>query len=149
MSPDNEYVSLIMYATTIKIDLCNFPAIWAVLSILLNTQSNTLPHVKSFQQVVNNDKCPADMMSELEHQASRIMKAMHDSIDNAHFDSISGDLDRVSDAVDSDYDVNDYDKDENEMPYDKDENTMPYDKDENAMPYDKDENAMPNDKDEI
>ena len=45
MSPDNEYVSLIMYANTIEIDLCNFPAIWAVLSILLDTQSNTLPHV--------------------------------------------------------------------------------------------------------
>ena len=45
MSPDNEYVSLIMYANTIKIDLCNFPAIWAVLSILLDTQSNTLQHV--------------------------------------------------------------------------------------------------------
>ena len=37
MSPDNEYVSLIMYAITIKIDLCNFLAIWAVLSILLDT----------------------------------------------------------------------------------------------------------------
>ena len=49
MSPDNEYVSLIMYANTIEIDLCNFLAIWAVLSILLDTQSNTLPHVKSFQ----------------------------------------------------------------------------------------------------
>ena len=47
MSPDNEYVSLIMYAITIEIDLCNFPAIWAVLSILLDTQSNTLQHVKS------------------------------------------------------------------------------------------------------
>ena len=42
MSPDNEYVSLILYAITIEIDLCNFPAIWAVLSILLDTQSNTL-----------------------------------------------------------------------------------------------------------
>ena len=49
MSPDNEYVSLIMYANTIEIDLCNFLAIWAVLSILLDTQSNTLQHVKSFQ----------------------------------------------------------------------------------------------------
>ena len=36
MSPDNEYVSLIMYAITIKIDLCNFQAIWVVLSILNN-----------------------------------------------------------------------------------------------------------------
>ena len=31
MSPDNEYVSLIMYATTIKIDLCNFPAMGSTL----------------------------------------------------------------------------------------------------------------------
>ena len=42
MSPDSEYVSLIMYATKIEIDLCNFPAIWTVLSILLDTQSNEL-----------------------------------------------------------------------------------------------------------
>ena len=48
MSPDNEYMSLIMYANTIEIDLCNFLAIWAVLSILLDTQSSTLLHVKSF-----------------------------------------------------------------------------------------------------
>ena len=150
MSPDNEYVSLIMYAITIEIDLCNFLAIWAVLSILLDTQSNMLQHVKSFQQVVNNyyDKHPTDMMSELVQQASIIMKAMYDSINNEHSDSISGDIDRVSGAVDSDYDVNDYDKDENAMPYDKDENGMPYDKDENAMPHDNDENAMPYDKDE-
>ena len=150
MSPDNEYVSLIMHANTIEIDLCNFPAIWAVLSILLDTQSNTLQHVKSFQQVVNNyyDNCPTDMMSELEQQASIIMKAMYDSVNNEHSDSISGDIDRVSGAVDSDYDVTDYDKDENEMPYDKDENDMPYDKDDNDMPYDKDDNEMPYDKDE-
>ena len=148
MSPENEYVSLIMYAITLKIDLCNFPAVWAVLSILLDTQSKTLLHVKSFQQVVNNyyDKLPADVMSELEQQASSIMKAMYDSINNEHSDSVSGDLDIVSDVVDSDYDVNDYDKYENVMPYDKDENVMPYDKDENVMPYDKDEYVMPNGK---
>ena len=76
------------------------------------------------------------------------MKAMYDSVNNEHSDSISGDIDRVSGAVDSDYDVNDYDKDENVMPYDKNENAMPYDKDENVMPYDKDENVMPYDKDD-
>ena len=42
MSPDSEYVSLIMYTTRLEIDLCNFLAIWAVLSILLDTQSNEL-----------------------------------------------------------------------------------------------------------
>ena len=54
MSPDSEYVSLIMYATKLEIDLCNFLPIWAVLSILLDTQSNELQHVKNLQQVVND-----------------------------------------------------------------------------------------------
>ena len=145
MSPDSEYVSLIMYAITIEIDLCNFPTIWAVLSILLDTQSNTLQHVKSLQQVVNNyyDKCPTDVMSRLEHQASDIMKAMYDSVNNDNFDSISGDTDRVSGAVDNDYDANDYDKDEHVRPYDKDEHVMPYDKDTEEVPYDSDnENTL-------
>ena len=149
MSPDNEYVSLIMYAITIEIDLCNFPAIWAVVSILLDTQSNTLQHVKSLQQVMNNyyDKCPTDVMSRLEHQASDIMKAMYNSINNDNFDSVSGDIDRVLGAVDNDYDTNDYDKDEHVMPCDKDEHVMPYDKDEHVMPYDKDTEDMPYDLD--
>ena len=108
-----------MYAITIEIDLCNFPAIWAVLSILLDTQNNTLQHVKSLQQVMNNyyNKCPMDVMSRLEHQASDIMKAMNDSVNNDNFDSISGDIDRVSGAVDNDYDANDCDQDEHVMPY--------------------------------
>ena len=149
MSPDNEYISLIMYAVTIEIDLCNFPAIWAVLSILLDTQSNTLQHVKSLQQVMNNyyDKRPMDVMSRLEHQISDIMKAMYDSVNNDNFDSISGDIDRVSVAVDNDYDANDYDKDEHVMPYDKDEHVMPYDKDEHVMPYDKNTEDVPYDSD--
>ena len=144
MSPDSEYVLLIMYAITIEIDLCNFLAIWAVLSILLDTQSNTLQYVKSLQQAMNNyyDKHPTDVMSRLEQQASDIMKAMYDSVNNDNFDSISGDTDRVS-GVDNDYDTNDYDKDEHIMPYDKDEHVMPYDKDEHIMPYDKDKEDMP------
>ena len=150
MSPDNEYVSLINYTITIEIDLCNFLAIWAVLSILLDTQSNTLQHVKSFQQVVNNyyDKHPTDVMSELEQQASIIMKAMYDSVNNEHSDSVSGDIDRVSVAVDSNYDVNDSDKDENVMPYDKDENVMPSDKEKHEMPHDSDNEYMSDDDDD-
>ena len=121
MSPDNEYVSLIIYTITIEIDLCNFPAIWAVLSILLDTQSNTLQYVKSLQQAMNNyyNKRPTDVMSRLEHQASDIMKAMYNSINNDNFDSVSGDTDRVSGAVDNDYDANDYDKDEHVIPMTK------------------------------
>ena len=150
MSPDNEYMSLIMYANMIEIDLCNFPAIWAVLSILLDTQSNTLRHVESFQQVVNdhNDNCPTDVMSELEQQVSIIMKAMYDSVNNEHSDSISGDIDRVSGAVDSEYNVNGYDKDENDMPYDKDEYVMPNEKEKYEMPHDSDNEYMSDDNDD-
>ena len=91
MSPDSEYVSLIMYATKLEIDLCNFLAIWAVLCILLDTQSNELQHVKNLQQVVNDyyDQRPTEVMSRLEHQITDIMNAMYDSVTNDDFDSIS------------------------------------------------------------
>ena len=121
----------------------------AVLSILLDTQSNKSQYVKSLQQVVNNyyDKCPMDVMSRLEHQTSDMMKAMYDSINNDNFDSISGATDGVSGAVDNDYDTNDYDKDEHVMPYDKDEHVMPYDKDTDDVPYDSDNENTPDDSD--
>ena len=45
MSPDIEYITLISYATNLEINLCNFPAIWVVLSILLDTKSNDLQYV--------------------------------------------------------------------------------------------------------
>ena len=145
MSPDNEYVSLIMYATKIEIDLCNFLAIWAVLSILLHTQSNELQHVKNLQQLVDDyyNKCPTEVMSRLEHQIINIMNAMYDSGNNDNFDSVSDYTDRVSGAVDNDYDRDDND----DMPYDKDNDDMPYDKDNDDMPYDKDNDDMPNDND--
>ena len=133
MSPDSEYVSLILYATKIEIDLCNFLAVWAVLSILLDTQSNELQDVKHLQQVVDNyyDKHPMEVMSRLEHQITDRMNAMYDSINNDNFDSISDYTDRVSGVVDDDYDKDD--KDNDDMPYDKDNDDMPYDKDNDDM----------------
>ena len=114
MSPDSEYISLIMYATKPEIDLCNYPAIWAVLSILLDTQSNQLQYVKTLQQVVDDyyDRHPTEVMSRLEHQTTDIMNAMYDNVTNDNFDSISDDTDRVSGAVDSNYDKTDNDNDQ-------------------------------------
>ena len=133
MSPDSKYISLIMYATKLEIDLGNFPAIWAVLSILLDTQSNELQYVKNLQQVVNDyyNKHPTEVMSRLEHQITDIMNEMYDSLTNDNFDSISDYIDRVSGAVDNDYDRNHND----EMPYDNDNDEMPYDNDNDQMPY--------------
>ena len=124
MSPDSEYISLIIYATKLEIHLGNFPAIWAVLSILLDTQSNELQYVKNLQQVVNNyyNKRPTEVMSRLKHQITDIMNEMYDSVTNDNFDSVSDYTDRVSGVVDNDYDRNDND----EMPYDNDNPQMPY-----------------------
>ena len=143
ISPDSEYISLIMYATKLDIDLCNFLAIWAVLSILLDTQSNELQYVKNLQQVVDDyyDKHPTEVMSRLEHQITDIMNAMYDSATNDNFDSVSDDTDRVSGAVDNEYNKNDNDNDQ--MPYDNDNDRMPYDNDNDQMPYDNDNDQMP------
>ena len=67
MSPDSKYISLITYATKLEIDLCNFLAIWAVLSILLDTKSNEPQYVKILQQVVNDyyEKHPMEVMRRL------------------------------------------------------------------------------------
>ena len=46
MSPDSEYITLIMYAIKLEINLCNFPTIWIVLSILLDTMSSDLQCVQ-------------------------------------------------------------------------------------------------------
>ena len=156
MSADSEYVSLIMYATKIEIDLCNFLAIWAVLSILLDTQSNELQYVKNLQQVVDDyyEKHPTEVMSRLEHQIIDIMNAMYDSMNNDNFDNVSDYTDRVLGGVDNDYDRDDKDnddmpcdKDNDDMTYDKDNDDMPYDKDNDDMPYDKDNDDMPYDND--
>ena len=123
MSPNSEYISLITYATKLEIDLCNFLAIWEVLSILLDTKSNELQYVKNLQQVVNDyyEKCPMEVMRRLEQQISNILNVVYDSVTNHNSDRVSDDIDRVSGAVD-----NDSDKTDNEniqMPYDNDNDT--------------------------
>ena len=123
MSPDSEYISLITYATKLEIDLCNFPAIWPVLSILLDTKSNKLQYVKNLQQVVNDyyEKCPMEVMKRLEQQTFDILNVMYDSVTNQNFDTVSDDVDRVSGAVDNDSDKTDTDN--IQMPYDNDNDT--------------------------
>ena len=120
MSPDSKYISLIMYATKIEIDLCNFPAIWAVLSILLDTKSNELQYVKTLQQVVNDyyKKCPMEVMGRLEQQTAEILNVMYDSVTNQDFDRVSDDVDIISGAVDNDFDK--INMDNIQMPYDND-----------------------------
>ena len=82
MSPDSKYITLIMYATKLEIDLCNFLAIWAVLSILLDTKSNDLRYVQCLQQVVSDyyDTHTKEAMMQLEQQAFKIQDIMYDSM---------------------------------------------------------------------
>ena len=106
MSPDSEYITLIVYATKLEINLCNFLAIWAVLSILLDTMSSDLQYVQCLQQVFNDyyNTHTQDTMVELEQQAIKIQDIMYDSMTKYTFDRVPGAVDRVSGAIDSDLD---------------------------------------------
>ena len=68
-----------------------------------------------------------EVMSRLEHQTTDIMNVMYDSVTNDNLDRVSDDIDRVSGAVDNDYDNTDTDNEQ--MPYDNDKEQMPYDYD--------------------
>ena len=111
MSPDSEYITLISYTTKLEIDLCNFPAVWALLSILLDTKRKDLQYVQNLQQVVDDyyDMHTTEAMTQLKQQASKILDAMSDSVTKQNFDSVSDDVNRVSDAVDNDFDKIDTD----------------------------------------
>ena len=156
MSPDSKYISLIMYATELEINLCNFPTICAVLSILLDTKSNELQYVKTLQQVVNDyyEKCPMEVMRRLEQQTSEILDVMYDSVTNQNFNRVSDDVDSISSAVDNGSDK--IDTDNIQMPYNNDnDNARGQMKDEQNMtnelkdvdtndtvPYERNDNEM-------
>ena len=120
MSPDREYITLMLYTTKLEIDLCNFLAIWVVLSILIDTKSKDLQYVQNLQQVVDYyyDKHTTEAMTRLEQQAFEILDVMYDSVTKHNFDSISDDVDRVSDAVDNHSDK--IDTGGIKLPYDND-----------------------------
>ena len=91
MSSDNEYVTLLKYAIHLNIDLSTFPTLWAVLSILLDTQDGNLEYVKLLQEEYNTysaDKSRKYMVN-LETKSVQIWNFMHDNG--------TPDFDRVSD----------------------------------------------------
>ena len=53
MSPNNEFVVLVKHTLQIYTDITEFPKIWAILSILLDTQDSTLQYVQYFQHAYN------------------------------------------------------------------------------------------------
>ena len=91
MSSDNEYVTLLKYVICLNIDLTTFPTLWAVLSILLDTQDVKCEHVKCLQEEYNTyyeDKS-RDYMLKLERQSVGIQNHMYDSV-TQNFDRVSG-----------------------------------------------------------
>ena len=82
MSSDNEYVTLLQYAIHLHIDLTMFPTLWAVLSILLETQDGKCKYVKCLQEEYNNcyeDKSRRYMLK-LERQSAELQNHMCDSV---------------------------------------------------------------------
>ena len=95
MSSDNEYVALLKYAIHLNVDLSTFPTLWAVLSILLDTQDGNLEYVKPLQEEYNGyyESKSRKYMVNLEKKSIEIQNRMHDSVTH--------DFDRVSDYNDN------------------------------------------------
>ena len=91
MSSDNEYISLLQHAISLHIDLTTFPTLWAVLSILLNTQDHKCEYVKCLQEQYNNyyeDKS-TEYMLKLERWSRELQNHMYDSVTH-NFGRVSG-----------------------------------------------------------
>ena len=95
MSPDNEYVALLKYAICLHIDISMFPTVWAVLSILLDTQDSNLEYIKFLQEEYNRH---------YKHRSGKYMEKLEKksiAIQNHMYDSVTHDFDRVSDYCDN------------------------------------------------
>ena len=82
LSSNNEYVTLLKYAIRLNIDLSMFPTLWAVLSILLDTQDGKCEYVKCLQEEYNayyEDKSRKYMLK-LEEKWIEIQNHMYDSV---------------------------------------------------------------------
>ena len=91
MSSDNEYVIQLKYATCLNIDLSMFPTLWAVLSILPDTQDGKCEYAKHLQEEYNTyytDKSRKYMVK-LEEKLVEIQNHMHDSA-TQNSDRVSG-----------------------------------------------------------
>ena len=95
MSPNNVYVALLKYAICLHIDISTFPTVWAVLSILLDTQDSNLEYVKFLQKEYNRyyEYGTRKYMERLEKKSIAIQTHM--------YDSVTHDFDRVSDYCDN------------------------------------------------
>ena len=91
MSSDNEYITLLQYTTHLHIDLTMFLTLWAVLSILLETQDGKCEYVKCLQEEYNNyyeDKSRRCMLK-LEGRLAEHQNRMYDSVTH-NFDRVLG-----------------------------------------------------------
>ena len=88
-------MALLKYAIHLNIDISMFPAVWAVLSILLDTQDGNIEYVKLLQEEYNRyyESRSRKYMEKLEKKSKAIQNHMHDSITH--------DFDRVSDYSDN------------------------------------------------
>ena len=83
--------TLLQYTIHLHIDLTTFPTLWAVLSILPNTQDGKCKYVKHLQEEYNNyyeDKSRRYMLK-LERQTAELQNRMYDSVTH-NFDRVSG-----------------------------------------------------------
>ena len=104
-----------------NIDISTFPTVWAVLSILLDTQDGNLEYVKLLQEEYNRyyESRSRKYMEKLEKKSIAIQNHMHDSVTH--------DFDRVSDNSDNGSTPLQGQQDEKPEPVNRAENAIAYD----------------------
>ena len=82
---------MLKYAIHLNIDLTVFPTLWAVLSILLDTQDGKCEYIKCLQEGYNTqyEGKSRQYMLKLEEKLIEIQNCMHDSV-TQNFDRVSG-----------------------------------------------------------
>ena len=82
MSSDNEYVTLLKYAIHLNIDLTAFPTLWAVFSIVLDTQDGKCEYVKCLEEGHNTQYKGKSRryMLKLKEKLIEIQNHMYDSV---------------------------------------------------------------------
>ena len=85
---------MLNHAICLKIDISSFLTIWAVLSILFDTQDSNLKYVILLQEEYNRcyDRKTREYMEKLEMKSIEIQDRMYDAVDH-NFDRVSDNRD--------------------------------------------------------
>ena len=87
MTADSEFVAFVNHAIQLALDLTIYPTIWAVLSILLETQDVNTSYVQVMHDYYN--ECYNTKMEEYMTQLEQAAERSKNNMDNITLDGVS------------------------------------------------------------